>query len=75
MSLANIPTSNINPVMLQHSQLPRFPFDPAVPQSYRIQPSQQQPPINPHNNRAPESDTSDLMNHIAELAQTQFGSR
>ncbi|PAV88306.1 hypothetical protein WR25_13161 [Diploscapter pachys] len=104
MSLANMPTSNMNPVMLQHSQLPRFPFDPAVPQSYPVQPSQHQsypiqrsqqqpysiqrsqqqpypvqpsqqhPPISPHNNQAPESEVSDLMNHIAELAQTQLGS-
>ncbi|PAV78712.1 hypothetical protein WR25_16403 [Diploscapter pachys] len=43
MSLANMPTWNMNPVMLQHSQLPRFPFDSTVPQPYPIQPSQQQP--------------------------------
>ena len=74
MGLANMPTSNIDPAML-HSQLPRFPFDSTVPQPYTIQPTQQQPPISSHNNRAPESEVSDLMNHIAELAQTQLGSR
>ncbi|PAV82318.1 hypothetical protein WR25_18664 [Diploscapter pachys] len=52
MSLANMCTSNMNPAMLQHSQLPRFPFDPAVPQPYPIQSSQQHPPISPHGNRA-----------------------
>ncbi|PAV80798.1 hypothetical protein WR25_03355 [Diploscapter pachys] len=145
MDLANMPTWNMNPVMLQYSQLSCFPFDPAIPQPYPIQPnqhqpypiqhsqqqpcpiqsiqqqpcpiqpsqrqpcpiqsiqqqpcpiqpsqrqpcpiqsiqqqpcpiqpSQRQPPISPHNNRAPESEVSDLMNHIAELAQTQLGSR
>ncbi|PAV85225.1 hypothetical protein WR25_00617 [Diploscapter pachys] len=62
MGLANIPISNMNPVMLQHSQLPRFLFDPAVSQPHTI-------------HRTSELKMTDLMNRIAKLEQNHHGSR
>ncbi|PAV74523.1 hypothetical protein WR25_26801 [Diploscapter pachys] len=36
MGFTNMPIWNMNPAMLQHSQLPCFPFNPAAPQPHPI---------------------------------------